>query len=105
MDRPGLNLREPLHAVGVNLGNPVLEGCVLDSRYRKGYLRDELPPFWRISANFERLLQGKDAMPLGAVFVIAFCPSSSFPGLRCQGQRTRGCSERLWLPRSVRGRR
>ena len=25
----GLNLREPLHAVGVNLGNPVLEGCAL----------------------------------------------------------------------------
>jgi hypothetical protein len=25
----GLDLREPLHAVGVNLGNPVLEGCAL----------------------------------------------------------------------------
>jgi hypothetical protein len=25
----GLDLREPLHAVGVNLGDPVLEGCAL----------------------------------------------------------------------------
>jgi hypothetical protein len=25
----GLNLGEPLHAVGVNLGNPGLEGCAL----------------------------------------------------------------------------
>jgi hypothetical protein len=78
----GLNLREPLHAVGVNLGNPVLEGCalhfVLDFAIPEGaFKRDELP----LLESFGELRETSpsiDAMPLGAGFVIAFVVLPAF---------------------------
>ncbi len=57
----GLDLREPLHADGVDLCNSVLERdaleLVLDLAIpENSFERDELP-FWRVLANFERSLQ------------------------------------------------
>src|SRR5579859_3654321 len=80
----GLNLREPLHAVGVNLGNPVLERGALNLvRYlaiaQRTFEGDELP----LLEGFGELREtspGKDAMPLGAGFVIAFVVLPAFLG-------------------------
>src|SRR3984885_5060977 len=72
----GLDLREPLHADCVDLSDPVLEGCalhfVLDFAIPEGaFKRDELP----LLESFGKLREtspGKDAMPLGSGFVVAF---------------------------------
>jgi hypothetical protein len=59
----GFNFREPLHADGVDLGDPVLEGCPVDlilylAIPENAFQGDELP-FWRVLANFERFLLAK----------------------------------------------
>jgi hypothetical protein len=80
----GLDLRESFHAVGVNLGNSVLEVCalhfVLDFAIPEGaFKRDELP----LLESFGELREtppGIDAMPFGAGFVIAFVVLPTFLG-------------------------
>ena len=57
-----LYFREPLHADGVDLGDPVLESCPFDfildlAIPEDAFIRVMSCPFWRVSANFERFLQ------------------------------------------------
>ena len=72
----GLDLREPLHAGGMNFGDTVLEGnslhFVLDFPIMQGtFKRDELPLLENLG-ELRETSPGKDAMPLGAGFVVAF---------------------------------
>jgi hypothetical protein len=71
----GLDLREPLHAGGMNFGDMVLEGSaldlVLDFAIPEGaFKRDELP-LLESCGELGETSPGIDAMPLGAGFVIA----------------------------------
>jgi hypothetical protein len=58
-----LNVGESLHADGMNLGNPVLEGSardlILDLAITQGAFEGDELPVWRVLANFERSLQVK----------------------------------------------
>jgi hypothetical protein len=82
----------------MNLGNPVLEGCalhfVLDFAIPEGaFKRDELP----LLESFGELREtspGKDAMPLGAGFVIAFVVLDERCSRRIFTERLPGTVER-----------
>jgi hypothetical protein len=78
----GLNLREPLHAVGVNLGNPVLVGCalpfVLDFAIPEGAFKGDQLPLPESFGELRQISPSKDAMPFGAGFVIAFVVVPAF---------------------------
>jgi hypothetical protein len=57
----GLNLRNPLHIDGVDLGDPVLEcgsfDLILYLAIPENAFQVTSCPFWRVLANFERFLQ------------------------------------------------
>jgi hypothetical protein len=78
----GLDLREPLHAGGVNLGDPALEGCaphfVLDVAIPEGAFKGDELPLLESVGELRENSPGKDAMPLGAGFVIAFVVLQAF---------------------------
>jgi hypothetical protein len=80
----GLDLGEPLHAGGVNLGNPVLEKSalhvVLGFAIPEGtFERDELP-LLESSGELREIAPGIDAMPFGPGFVVAFVVLPAFLG-------------------------
>src|ERR1700730_7015252 len=72
----GLDLREPLHAGGMDLGDPVLEpgalNLILDLAIPQGAFKgDELPLLERLG-ELREMAPGIDAMPFGACLVVAF---------------------------------
>src|ERR1700737_2525171 len=72
----GFDFRKPLHAHGVNLGDPVLEPSALDvilnlTITQSAFQSDELPLLEGFGELGE-IAPGKDAMPFGAGFVLAF---------------------------------
>jgi len=71
----GHDLREPLHAGGVDLGNAVLEAGTLDvfgdlAIPECAFKGDELP-FLERSGELREIAPGVDAMPFGAGLVLA----------------------------------
>jgi hypothetical protein len=72
----GLYFREPLHADGVDLGDPVLERGALNLIFdlaipQSAFQSDELPLLESLG-EFGEIAPGKDAVPFGAGFVFAF---------------------------------
>jgi hypothetical protein len=75
-DHRRLNFREPLHADGVDLRDPVIEGCALDlilhlAIPESAFQGDELP-LLESFGELREISPGEDAMPFGASFVVAF---------------------------------
>src|SRR6202049_1038090 len=80
----GLELREPLHADGVDLGDPVLEGCPVHlilylAMPENAFQGDELPLLESLG-ELREIPPGKDAMPFSAGFVLAFVVLPAFLG-------------------------
>jgi hypothetical protein len=80
----GLNLREPLHAGGMDFGDPVLEPSALDvilnlAIPENAFQSDELPLLESLGELGE-IPPGKDTMPFGAGFVLAFVVLPAFLG-------------------------
>ena len=80
----GLDLREPLHASGVNLGDPVLEGGPFDlilylAIPENAFQGDELPLLEGLG-ELREIPPGIDAMPFGAGLVVAFVVLPAFLG-------------------------
>jgi hypothetical protein len=72
----GLDLREPLHAGGMDFCDPVLEGGALDfilylAISENAFQGDELP-LQESLGELREIPPGIDAMPFGAGFVLAF---------------------------------
>ena len=71
----GLYFREPLQAGGVDLCDPVLEGCAFDlislAIPENAFQGDELPLLESLG-ELREIPPGEDAVPLGARFVVAF---------------------------------
>ena len=69
-----LYFREPLHADGVNLGDPVLEGSafnvVLHLAISEGAFHADELPFLEIPGELGEISPGIDAMPFGASVVL-----------------------------------
>src|ERR1700730_16269204 len=85
----GLDLREPLHAGGVDLGDPVLEPSALDvilnlAITENAFQGDELPLLEGLG-EFGEIAPGEDAMPFGAGFVFAFVVLPAFLGCDVEG--------------------
>jgi hypothetical protein len=71
----GLNFREPLHADGVDLSDPMLERSALDlilylAIPQNAFQGDELP-FLQGLGELREIPPGIDAMPFGAILVVA----------------------------------
>ena len=80
----GLDLREPLHADGVDFRDPVLEPRALNLIFdlaipQSTFKGDELPLLEGLG-ELREIPPGKDAMPLGAGFVVAFVVLPAFLG-------------------------
>ena len=80
----GFNFREPLHADGVDLGDPVLEGGPFDvilylAIPENAFQGDELPLLEGLG-ELREIPPGKDTMPFGAGFVLAFVVLPAFLG-------------------------
>ncbi len=72
----GLDLREPLHGDGVDLGDPVLEGVPFDfilylAIPENAFQGDQLSLLDSLG-ELREIPPGIDAMPFGASFVLAF---------------------------------
>ena len=71
----GLDLRESLHADGVDLRDPVLErgalNLILDLAIPQGAFKGDELPFLESLGELREIPPGIDAMPLGAVLVAA----------------------------------
>jgi hypothetical protein len=63
----GLDFREPFHADGVDLGDPVIEGYPVDLIFNlaipENASRVTSCPFWSVLANFQKFLQAYDPLP------------------------------------------
>src|SRR5580658_11240787 len=72
----GLDLREPLHAGGVDLGDPVPEGSahnlILDLAIPQGAFKGDKLPLLESLGELREIPPGIDAMPFGAGFVVSF---------------------------------
>ena len=72
----GLDLREPLHADGMDLSDPVLEGDALDFILYLAIAEDTFQgnelPLLESFGELREISPGIDAMPFGAVLVVAF---------------------------------
>jgi hypothetical protein len=80
----GLDLREPLHADGVDLRDPVLERGALNLIFdlaipQCAFKGDELPLLESLG-ELREIPPGKDAVPFGAGFVVAFVVLPAFLG-------------------------
>jgi hypothetical protein len=80
----GLDLREPLHAGGMDFGDPVLEPSALDvilnlAITQCAFKSDELPLLEGFGELGE-IAPGEDAMPFGAGFVVALVVLPAFLG-------------------------
>jgi hypothetical protein len=85
----GLGLREPLHADGVDLGDPVLEGGSFDiilylAIPENAFQGDELPLLEGLG-ELREISPSEDAMPFGAGFVVAFVVLPAFLGCDVEG--------------------
>src|SRR5260370_38005985 len=72
----GLDLGEPLHADGMDFRNAVFERCALNlildlAIPQSAFKGAELPLLERLG-ELREIAPGKDTMPFGAVFVVAF---------------------------------
>jgi hypothetical protein len=80
----GLDLREPLHADGVDLSDPVLErralNLILDLAIPQGAFEGDEFPLLESLGEHREISPGIDAMPFGAGFVIAFVVLPAFLG-------------------------
>jgi hypothetical protein len=80
----GLNLREPLHAGGVNFRDPVFErgslDLILDLAIPQGAFKCDELPFQESLGELRQISPGIDAMPFGAGFVVAFVVLPAFLG-------------------------
>jgi hypothetical protein len=72
----GLDLREPLHAGGVDLCDPVLErgalNLILDLAIPQGAFKGDELPLLESLGELREIPPGIDAMPFGAGFAVAF---------------------------------
>ncbi|RZU35670.1 hypothetical protein BDD14_5758 [Edaphobacter modestus] len=80
----GFNFREPLHADGVDLGDPVFEGGPIDlilylAIPENAFQGDELPLLESLG-ELREIPPGIDAVPLGAGLVFAFVVLPAFLG-------------------------
>jgi hypothetical protein len=85
----GLDFREPLHADGVDLGDPVLEGGPFDvilylAIPENAFQGDELPLLESLG-ELREIPPGKDAMPFSAGFVLAFVVFPALLGCDVEG--------------------
>ena len=80
----GLDLREPLHAGGVDLSDPVLErgalNLILDLAIPQGAFKGDELPLLESLGELREIPPGIDAMPFGAGFVVAFVVLPAFLG-------------------------
>jgi len=80
----GLDFREPLHAGGVDLGDPVLErgalNLILYLAITQGAFEGDELPFLEGLGEFGEVAPGEDAVPFGAGFVFAFVVLPAFLG-------------------------
>ena len=71
-----LYFREPLHADGVDLCDPVLEGCpcdlILDLAIPEDAFKGDELPFLEGLGELREIPPGIDAVPFGAGFVVVF---------------------------------
>ncbi len=80
----GLDFREPLHADGMDISDPVLERDALDLVFHlaipeNSLKRDELP-LLETPGELREIPPGIDAMPFGAVLVVALVVLPAFLG-------------------------
>jgi hypothetical protein len=80
----GFNFREPLHAGGMDFGNAVFEPGALNiilnlAIPQSAFKGDELPLLESLG-EFGEIPPGKDAMPFGTGFVLAFVVLPAFLG-------------------------
>ena len=72
----GFDLREPLHADGVDFGDPVLErgalDLILDLAIPQGAFKGDELPLLESLGELREIPPGIDAVPFGAGFVVAF---------------------------------
>ena len=77
----GLDLREPLHASGVDLSDPLLGlPFGFDLAIPQDAFQGDEPPFLKCPGELGQALPGVDAVPLGAGFVVALVV---LPALLC----------------------
>jgi hypothetical protein len=80
----GLDLRESLHADGVDLRDPVLErgalDLILDLAIPQGSFQGDELPILEHLGELREIPPGIDAMPFGAGFVVAFVVLPAFVG-------------------------
>ena len=80
----GLYFREPLHANGMDLGDPVFEGgsfdLILYLAIPENALKCDELPLLESLGEFREIPPGEDAVPLGAVLVVAFVVLPAFLG-------------------------
>src|ERR1700677_4938455 len=80
----GGDLRESLHARGMNFSDTVLEGCalhfVLDFAIPEGAFKGDELPLLESFGELREIPPGKDAMPFGPGFVVAFVVLPAFLG-------------------------
>ena len=78
----GLDVRKPLHAVGVNLGNPVLDGCalhfVLDFPTPEGAFECDELSLLEGFGELRAIAPGIDAVPFGAILVVSLVVLPAF---------------------------
>jgi hypothetical protein len=82
----GLDLREPLHADGVDLRDPVFKGSapnlVFDLAIPQGTFECDELSFLESPGELAEIAPGIDPMPFGAGFVVAFVVLSLVATLR-----------------------
>jgi hypothetical protein len=92
----GFDLREPLHADGVDFRDPVLEGgalnVILDLAIPQGSFKGDELPFLESLGELREIPPGIDAVPFGAGFVFAFVGFPAFLGCNVKDDvlRTKG---------------
>jgi hypothetical protein len=105
----GLDLREPLHADGMDLCDPVLErgalDLILDLAIPQGAFKGDELPLLKSPGELREIPSGIDAMPFGAGFVVAFVVLPAFLGCDVEDDVLFVVLSGFWLLRSVRGGR
>ena len=80
----GFDLREPLHADGVDLSDPVLErsalNLIFDLAIPQGAFKGDELPLLESLGELREIPPGIDAVPFGAGFVVAFVVLPAFLG-------------------------
>ena len=105
----GFHFREPLHADGVDLGDPVLKGCAFDiilylAIPENAFQGDELPLLESLG-ELREIPPGIDAMPFGAILVVALVVLPAFLGCDVEDDVLAVVLSGFGFWRSVRGDR